>query len=58
MQSDLPPLPRTLNPQVALRINRKRGRAQLLRLMAEQIEAEADEQLAVTVLSDDREDAS
>ncbi len=57
MQNDLPPLPRSLNPQAALWINRKRGRAQLLRLMAEQLDEEADALLAVTALNDNEEGA-
>lgn len=58
MQSDLPRLPRSLNPKIALWINRKRGWAQLLRLMAEHLDTEVDEQLAFTALNDNEEDAS
>ena len=58
MQSDLPHLPKSLNPKIALWVNRKRGWAQLLRLMAEQLDAEADEQLAFTALNDNEENPS
>lgn len=58
MQNDLPPLPKSLNPLIARWINRRRGWAQLQRLMAELEEADVDAVLAITALNDNEEDVS
>lgn len=57
MQNDLPKLNPSINPALALKINRARGQAQLLTLVAEKLNAEADEILAAAILDlRDRED--
>lgn len=49
MQKDLPVLDPSINPALAVRINRARGEAQLLALVAEQRIADADELLAIAL---------
>lgn len=56
MQNEFPSLPADLNSQLARRINRQRGAAMMLELIAQLQRDEADDLLALATLQSDGEE--